>query len=152
MAGLPSRLECEDGQIACSDDSGCFAEADLCDNFQDCADNSDEENCPSITCSDDEFLCEDDDICFPLSYRCDGQEDCFDGSDEQSCKLRQRFVRELLILNTGMLLRCGGVLARACDSVKRSLVRSPLTRSHCGQLRPIHTVVASGAKQCRLET
>ena len=104
MAGLPSRLQCEDGQIACSDGSGCFAEADLCDNFQDCADNSDEENCPSITCSDDEFLCEDDDICFPLSYRCDGQEDCFDGSDEQSCKLRQRFVRELLILNTGMWL------------------------------------------------
>ena len=85
---MPSSLVCEEGQIACNDGSKCIAEMDRCDFFQDCDDNSDEENCDSeTTCSDDEFLCADDDICYPSSYWCDGQEDCFDGSDEASCEL-----------------------------------------------------------------
>ena len=80
---------CEEGEVACTDGSGCISTLDRCDFFQDCADNSDEENCDdgdAATCADDEFLCVDDDICYPTSYRCDGHPDCSDASDEQSCE------------------------------------------------------------------
>jgi len=89
LAGLPNiTLVCDEGQVPCNDSSMCIAEMDRCDFFQDCDDNSDEENCDYETvCGEDEFLCDDDHICYPSSYWCDGQPDCFDGSDEQSCEL-----------------------------------------------------------------
>ena len=95
LAGLPSPLQCENGQIACDDGTKCIAETDLCDFFPDCADNSDEDNCDTaLMCADNEFHCVNDDICIPLSFRCDGHNDCFDGADEQSCKLLLRTNRK----------------------------------------------------------
>ena len=83
--GVPSAPVCDEGQWACNDGSKCIGEMDRCDFFQDCDDNSDEENCDEVTCAGDEFLC--DDLCLPTSYWCDGVPDCSDGSDETSCKL-----------------------------------------------------------------
>ena len=80
-------MVCEDNKTACSDGSKCISQTDLCDLFQDCDDNSDEQNCDSaLMCAANEFHCVNDDMCIPLSSQCDGRNDCFDGSDEESCK------------------------------------------------------------------
>lgn len=38
-------IECLESQFRCLDDSGCIDEELLCDEFSDCQDHSDEENC-----------------------------------------------------------------------------------------------------------
>ncbi|MEZ4383021.1 MAG: LDL receptor domain-containing protein [Nannocystaceae bacterium] len=49
----------------------------LCDLEDNCADGSDESDCPVFTCmSGDEI---------PLDWACDGEEDCPDGDDEADC-------------------------------------------------------------------
>ena len=101
LSGVPSGggsgLVCEDGETACSDGSACFSEQDRCDEFSDCDDDSDEQNCQS-TCDDGEFLCADDDTCYPNLYWCDGQEDCSDGSDEASCELSAQHTSSVLTI------------------------------------------------------
>ena len=54
-----------------------------CDGIAECADHSDEMNCP--VCSELQFQC-DKGQCVDVQLRCNGEPDCADGSDEQDCE------------------------------------------------------------------
>lgn len=67
-------------EVECLDSDGVQIVADACDGTSDCADASDEKNCPAealFACTSGERVGADD--------RCDGGEDCADGSDEDGC-------------------------------------------------------------------
>lgn len=53
-----------------------------CDGIAECADHSDEMNCP--ICSELQFQC-DKGQCVDSQLRCNGEPDCADGSDELDC-------------------------------------------------------------------
>lgn len=63
-------LACADGQI--------LVEEMLCDGKADCADKSDERDCPG------RYLCADG-MSVPEGWACDGEADCEDRSDETNC-------------------------------------------------------------------
>ncbi|XP_078075479.1 low-density lipoprotein receptor-related protein 8 [Mustelus asterias] len=75
-----TQLHCEAGQFQCRNNR-CISLLWHCDGEDDCADNSDEENCPKKTCAITEFTCDNGD-CIMESWHCDGEEECMDGSDE----------------------------------------------------------------------
>ncbi|XP_038145884.1 suppressor of tumorigenicity 14 protein homolog [Cyprinodon tularosa] len=54
-----------------------------CDGWNDCGDNSDEENCK---CSSDKITCKNG-LCKPKFWKCDGVNDCGDNTDELNCGL-----------------------------------------------------------------
>ncbi|XP_066285751.1 plasminogen-like [Branchiostoma lanceolatum] len=58
--------------------------AQVCDDIDDCGDNTDEQNCCERQAISRKSCA--DGSCIPLSYVCDGESDCADGSDE-SCPL-----------------------------------------------------------------
>ena len=62
----------------------CVSEAERCDYFSDCGDNSDEAGC-DLPCEADVFFQCVEGGCVDLTWKCDGFEDCFDGSDERGC-------------------------------------------------------------------
>ncbi|XP_072039473.1 uncharacterized protein [Amphiura filiformis] len=81
-----------DGQPGCSDtefecrvpsDRPCIAEWEVCDNYYDCGDDSDEIGC---VCDFGEFKCEvprrENGPCISSDWVCDGEADCADGADE----------------------------------------------------------------------
>lgn len=53
-----------------------------CDGFDDCGDNSDEEDCK---CSESQLKCKNS-ICKPKHWECDGSDDCGDNTDEENCE------------------------------------------------------------------
>lgn len=78
---------CEPNQFVC-DNNHCILKTWVCDNEDDCGDESDERNCGTKEIGDPchpvEFTCKNSQ-CIPRSYHCDGSVDCMDGSDEVGC-------------------------------------------------------------------
>jgi low density lipoprotein receptor-related protein 5/6 len=72
----PDHFTCLKGNI------DCIPKVWLCDGDDECADGSDEMNCP--TCSPKEFKC-DNGQCINEKDRCDGTSHCQDDSDEKNC-------------------------------------------------------------------
>ncbi len=74
---------CSSEQFTCATgEIDCIPMAWRCDGIAECADHSDEMNCP--ICSEMQFQC-DKGQCVDIQLRCNGEPDCVDGSDEQDC-------------------------------------------------------------------
>lgn len=75
---------CTWDQYMCSN-GRCIPTSFLCDSYDDCGNNDDEQHCSSHSCSATQFKCADNSTCRPLSYKCDGYPDCPQGDDEENC-------------------------------------------------------------------
>jgi hypothetical protein len=73
---------CSDYEFEC-DDGYCIDKTKRCDGTFDCADNSDEKQCPTNACknSTQSFQCANF-ACIAMNLVCDGVNDCGDESDE----------------------------------------------------------------------
>ncbi|XP_072021908.1 LOW QUALITY PROTEIN: uncharacterized protein [Amphiura filiformis] len=77
---------CSDKQFTCGSGE-CIQQIYVCDDHQNCNDNSDENNCPVTDdsgCPAGSFLC-DSGECIPISNYCNFKPDCIDQSDERRC-------------------------------------------------------------------
>nr|KAF6404156.1 sortilin related receptor 1 [Molossus molossus] len=96
----PGPSTCPPNYYRCSS-GACVMDIWVCDGYQDCADGSDEEACPSPAnatttstpaqhgrCGRFEFECHQPKTCVPNWKRCDGHRDCADGEDEAACPTR----------------------------------------------------------------
>ena len=72
----PDHFTCLSGNI------DCIPKVWQCDGYSECADGSDEKNCP--TCSPNQFRC-DSGQCIQNNERCDTISQCQDNSDEENC-------------------------------------------------------------------
>ncbi|XP_072743249.1 vitellogenin receptor isoform X2 [Anoplolepis gracilipes] len=79
---------CKKGQFMCKDGT-CISLKGRCNSNYECADRSDEQNCPKKQCHSDEFQCRDG-TCISNSLECDGYNDCLDYSDEINNHCRER--------------------------------------------------------------
>ncbi|KAL0266712.1 UNVERIFIED_CONTAM: hypothetical protein PYX00_009183 [Menopon gallinae] len=73
---------CSPDSFMCAN-SLCIPYAWVCNDENDCGDNSDEVNC-NKDCSEGMFSCSYGQ-CYPLNWKCDYEKDCSDGSDEENC-------------------------------------------------------------------
>jgi hypothetical protein len=82
----PALLSCFDQcigrptRLSCVDSDGAMVNAYICDFDPECADGSDERDCPAdtyFTCADGMRIADDS--------RCDGYEECSNGEDEENC-------------------------------------------------------------------
>ena len=83
-----SKAKCGAEEFTCKETGRCISRTLVCDDTDDCADNSDEfeEHCDkSHLCKADEFRCNTTGECIPKRWVCDGADDCGDTSDELNC-------------------------------------------------------------------
>lgn len=74
------KMSCPTGSFTCGDNS-CIPENLKCNGFPECADHSDEKDCPKPACAEDaEFNC--GDHCIPMELVCNGNDDCGNNADE----------------------------------------------------------------------
>lgn len=81
---------CKYGEYSCANGK-CVPESARCNRIPDCADQSDEWDCPAEvaptaapSCLHNEFQCRNGQ-CIPSYRKCDSRPDCSDYSDEQDC-------------------------------------------------------------------
>lgn len=75
---------CSSADFRCKN-KRCIPKKMKCDAFDDCGDNSDEENCGVYQCPPEMWPCPNSGHCIPEKSLCDGKSDCSDGSDEKTC-------------------------------------------------------------------
>ncbi|XP_033227248.1 very low-density lipoprotein receptor-like isoform X7 [Belonocnema kinseyi] len=83
-----SKGACPLRQFRCANER-CIPVSWVCDKFDDCGDNSDEECKDQQECKETEFKCSNG-RCIPGNWHCDGEKDCPDGSDENSLVCRDK--------------------------------------------------------------
>ena len=75
---------CVSGYFQCHDNSKCIRDYWMCDNVNDCDDNSDES--PLVCCGDtNQFHCGSG-VCISQGVVCNGVDDCVYGEDERNCQ------------------------------------------------------------------
>lgn len=73
-------------EYKCKSTGECIDRSLLCDNFKDCPEGDDEQNCDQDCNQHNKFKCKSDGKCIDLIFKCNSFPDCSDGSDEDDCK------------------------------------------------------------------
>ncbi|XP_077160334.1 MAM and LDL-receptor class A domain-containing protein 1 [Paroedura picta] len=117
----PQPPTCPTDQFTCMYVKQCVPLSAKCDQVEDCADGSDEMNCPTEQptteplrhCKDTEFQCGNQ-LCIPSLLRCDGVTDCPFNEDEANCPIKDCFNGSLLCPSTNSCIpvsqRCDGIV------------------------------------------
>ncbi|XP_048382693.1 prolow-density lipoprotein receptor-related protein 1-like [Stegostoma tigrinum] len=79
---------CDEKRIWCNG-IFCLDERNVCDGKTDCADGSDEINCPNKTCLGMQWQCRNQ-KCIPTIAKCNGVDECGDNSDEEFCEAKHK--------------------------------------------------------------
>ncbi|KAM6977638.1 MAM and LDL-receptor class A domain-containing protein 1 [Aplochiton taeniatus] len=137
----PEPLTCGPEQFQCVHSFQCVHETWRCDGEMDCADQSDEEQCPGLVpgtlppqdrCRPDQYQCSDH-RCVPSLLRCDGAHDCPHGEDEYSCPLPRCKLGEIVCEDPA---RCIPLQERCDHTVDCPLFQSD--ESSCHECPPMY--------------